>query len=237
MTCTAPDRRSSMSSPWSSWTASKISRLPAVRCACRSGAWPQPMESIPPMLTPEAPEAISPRSRSTTVRPRIARCQAAEAPAMPPPITTISLSITGGMATRILSRRAREVHAGTRAGGVHAPAGSGGEPAQAVRGHRAMDALQRERRHRCRVDQVLDGDVHALRDQDLPGLGLAAEASGDVRHGADGAIVPPAFEADGADGRVPLRDADAEPQLVTEPAPLLRHRAHLGSHRQRHPHR
>ena len=73
ITCSAPDCRNSTSSPWSSCRALKTSTLPAVRCACRSGSRPQPIESMAPALTPEAPEAISPRSSSVTRRPCAAR--------------------------------------------------------------------------------------------------------------------------------------------------------------------
>src|SRR2546422_9889267 len=59
----------------------------------------------------------------------------------------------------------------------------------------------------------------ALGDQDLARLGLAAETGGEVRDGADGAVVPAPLEADRADRRVALRDADAELELVAELAP------------------
>src|SRR5262245_12788548 len=81
-----------MSSPWSSCTWWNSSTLPAVRWAWRSGVWPQPIDSIWPALAPDAPDAISPRSRSVTRRPWAARWNAADAPEIPPPITTTSAS-------------------------------------------------------------------------------------------------------------------------------------------------
>src|SRR5215510_14881001 len=68
------------------------------------------MASMPPMFTPEAPDAIAPRSSRTTLRPRWARCQAADAPAMPPPLTTMSVSIEPATMRRILPRGDRSVH-------------------------------------------------------------------------------------------------------------------------------
>src|SRR5205814_7577474 len=66
---------------------------------------------MPPMLTPDASEAISPRSSRTTRRPCPARWNAVDAPAMPPPITTTSVSIIAAMMRRILPCGDRSVHA------------------------------------------------------------------------------------------------------------------------------
>ena len=53
-------------------------------------------------------------------------------------------------------------------------------------------------------DQVLELAQRLAIGQDLPALRLAAQARGEIGDGADGAVVEPAFEADGADGGVAL---------------------------------
>src|SRR5215210_242832 len=53
-----------------------------------------------------------------------------------------------------------------------------------------------------------------LGDQDLPRLGVRAQPGGEIRDAADRRVVVPAVEADPAQGGVPLRDADAEGELV-----------------------
>ena len=87
-------------------------------------------------------------------------------------------------------------------------------------GDGAVEALEGELAHRLHLGQVLHRDQQALGDQDLAGLGLPAEAGGEVGDGADGPVVPAALEADGPDGGVALGDADAEVEVVAPLAPL-----------------
>src|SRR2546429_635939 len=68
----------------------------------------------------------------------------------------------------------------------------------------------------------------------LPGFRLAAQAGREVGDRADGAVVPAALEADRADGRVALRDADAEGELPAALAPSGREVRHAIAHRDRH---
>ena len=63
-----------------------------VRCDSSPGVSPQPSAPIPPAFTPDASDAISPRSSSTTLRPCWDRKKAVDTPAMPPPIISTSAS-------------------------------------------------------------------------------------------------------------------------------------------------
>src|SRR5947207_10222245 len=63
------------------------------------------------MLTPDASEAISPRSSRATRWPYPARWNAVDAPVMPPPITRTSVSIVEAMMRLILPCGERSVHA------------------------------------------------------------------------------------------------------------------------------
>src|SRR5207302_466217 len=78
------------------------------------------------------------------------------------------------------------------------------------RGNRLREAFQRQPPQLLDLDHRLDRSQYALRDQDLPRLGLAAEPRSQVGHGADRPVVHPALEPDRADRGVTLRDADAE---------------------------
>src|SRR5437762_3294564 len=100
---------------------------------------------------------------------------------------------------------------------------------------RLRQSLQRERAYLLGLDQILHVPRHPQGDEDLAGLGLAAQTRRQVGDRADRAVVPAALEADGADGRVALRDADPEVQLVPALAPPAQERRHAVTHRQRHP--
>src|SRR5439155_1328459 len=84
---------------------------------------------------------------------------------------------------------------------------------------RALESLERQLADRLGVDQVAGGGVDALTDENLPGGRLRAQAEGEIGDGPDGAVVQAALEADGADGRVALGDAEAGMQLVAALAP------------------
>src|SRR5712691_5524118 len=100
---------------------------------------------------------------------------------------------------------------------------------------RLRQSLQRERAHLLGLDEILHFPRHPQGDEDLTGLGLAAQTRRQVGDRTDRAVVPAALEADGADGRVALRDADPEVQLVPPLAPPAQERRHAVTHRQRHP--
>src|SRR5262245_55979830 len=90
------------------------------------------------------------------------------------------------------------------------------------RGHRPAEPLELELvdglGHRSIVDRGLD----ALADQDLAGRRAIAETGGEVGHDPDRRVVVPALEPDATERRVPGRDPDAEPELVSALSPLGR---------------
>ncbi len=67
-----------------------------------------------------------------------------------------------------------------------------------------------------------------------PGFRLVAEPRSDVGDRADGGIVEAALEADGAEGGKPVRDADAEADVVPQTTPLLCQRPDGAAHFKRH---
>src|SRR5262245_58212090 len=79
-------------------------------------------------------------------------------------------------------------------------------------------------------DQVLDRSQDPLRYQDLPGTGLAAQPRREVGHRADRPIVPAPLEADGADGRVTLRDPGPEREIEPVLPPLRGQRVQALAH-------
>ena len=69
-------------------------------------------------------------------------------------------------------------------------------------------------------NQIFDPREKPLWDQNFSRFGFAAKPRGKVWHAADRAIFPAAFEADGADGRVPLRYCDSEIEFMSKFAPF-----------------
>src|SRR3954464_6393281 len=75
------------------------------------------------------------------------------------------------------------------------------------------EALEGELAHGFEVEGAVE-DGHGLAiGEDLAGLRFAAKARGEVGDVADGGVVPAAFEADGAERGVALRDAAAEAEV------------------------
>src|SRR5215471_12819177 len=106
-----------------------------------------------------------------------------------------------------------------------------------VRHDRPAKALELERTDLVGVDEIRDRCVDALADQDLAWGGFRAQAMGQVRHAADRRIVLPSFEADRPDGRVALRDPDAQVEIVTTSAPFETQAADALAHGLGHPDR
>src|SRR5713226_1823633 len=79
--------------------------------------------------------------------------------------------------------------------------------------HRTLESLEGKLADGFDLGNLLGRPEHPLGDEDLAGLGLAAEPRGEIGDRADGAVIPPSFEADGADGGVALGDPDAEIQV------------------------
>ena len=61
---------------------------------------------------------------------------------------------------------------------------------------------------------------HALGNEYLSGLRLAAETRCEIGNCADRAIFPSSLKADGANGRIALGDADPEVEIVAQLSPL-----------------
>src|SRR5262245_46203119 len=76
------------------------------------------------------------------------------------------------------------------------------QPQRVEGGDGSQEPLEREPPHLLQCDQLLDGARHAGGHEDLSPFGLPAEPRRQIRHGANGAIVPASLEADGADGGV-----------------------------------
>ena len=112
-----------------------------------------------------------------------------------------------------------------------------GNPSTRVGRDGSGHALELELTGRLDLDQVLDGGVGPLAEQDLAGLRLAAQAGGEDDRVADRGVVVATFEADPAERRVAGRDADPETELVAELAPALGQLGEPGAHRDRHRHR
>ena len=90
-----------------------------------------------------------------------------------------------------------------------AASGAALEP-QDVEGRDGLgEPLEGERAHLLGLDEVLHFRGHPRGDEDLAGLGFAAEARRQVGDGADSPVVPASLETYAADGCVPLGDAEA----------------------------
>src|SRR5262245_63244583 len=70
------------------------------------------------------------------------------------------------------------------------------------------------------LGRLLDGCLDFAVDQDLPIVGISAEPGSEVDDCSDRPIVEPALKSDPAKGRVAVRDAHSESELVTCPSPF-----------------
>ena len=122
-------------------------------------------------------------------------------------------------------------------GHARCPSCSGGfglQACDAERHHRAGEAVEVDLLGRLSVHHPFDQLVHGPADQDLAGLGFGAEAGGEIGHPADDAIADAGLVADGADGGVAMRDADAERDVVAALAPGRHQLREALLHLQRH---
>src|SRR5438105_14332719 len=97
------------------------------------------------------------------------------------------------------------------------------QPPNPIGDHRPAEALQRQHLLGLDFHERFDARVHALGYQNLITGDLAAQARRQISDGPDRAVVPAALEADRADGRKALCDADSQAQLVAALDPVLRH--------------
>ena len=88
------------------------------------------------------------------------------------------------------------------------------------RAYRPVEPLERELAGGLGAGRVLDGGLHLAVDEDLPVLGVGAQARREIDHRADRRIVEPALEADAAERGIAVGDAHAETELVTGLAPF-----------------
>src|SRR5258705_2822146 len=100
-----------------------------------------------------------------------------------------------------------------------------------------VEALQSQLADGLHLYQLFHHSQQAQRNEDLAGLGLAAETGGEVSDGADRSVVPATLEADGADRGVALGDADAEAELEPSLVPSDDQLCHAVPHRERHANR
>src|SRR5499427_10915204 len=109
-------------------------------------------------------------------------------------------------------------------------AGAVSKSRDAEDGHRPEQSPESQGPQGLDLHQLLDLRGHPLMDEDLAALGLAAQTSSEVGHGADGAVVPAPLESDGADGGIALRDPYAEGQVVAALLPCDDHALHALAH-------
>src|SRR5262249_19355267 len=148
--------------------------------------------------------------------------------------TKTSSSISGPTS----GTRRRSVWSGTRAKPGPSPATSGSLPSfEPERRDWLEEAAQPQRPHRLGVEEAPDFLLDLGVEQDFPGPGLAAKARGQVRYVADRGVFPALLESDHAQGRLALRDADPQPDVVAEPFPGLRDRGEGFLQGDRHAHR
>src|SRR6266567_9151066 len=119
-----------------------------------------------------------------------------------------------------------------------------GSPCSSLRvGRAAIDsrglgeAMQLHRPEIIAFERPVELGKNALRKKNLAGFGVLAKPSRKVSHGADRAVVDASLEADRADRRETLGDADCKPKLHPSLLPRFREVEGGLAHRQRNRHR
>src|ERR1700726_481496 len=93
--------------------------------------------------------------------------------------------------------------------------GHGCEPVISRQG--TPDTLQRELANRIDCDGALDSHQHTGTDEDLSRLGFVAKPRGNIGYRPDSGIIEASFKADGAERGKPVRNPNAEANIVDQP--------------------
>src|SRR5215475_11775827 len=199
------------------------SKVATARSTIRSMAPRSPTSaSRARLLGPAAPTASAAAwasapsmSTATTCAPAWARAMATARPMpFPAPVTMATRSARIMRSPRSLRGRCHRDDGDTVRRGSCAPRSNYAEG-----GYGPGEALEGQWAERFQGNQVLHGARHALGEEDLGVARLPAEPRGEIGHRADGSVVPAPLEADGADGRIALRDADAHAEIIALLAP------------------
>src|SRR2546423_8897027 len=157
---------------------------------------------------------------------------------MPPWTTKTSTTTSSWKARTNPGTRKRSAWNGTRARPSPSSATSGLlQRPEPERRHRLEEAAQLQRAHGLGVGERRDLLLGLRIEQDFPGARRAAKARREVGHVADRGILPALLEADHAERRLALRDADAQAHVVAELLPRLGDRRERLLQRHRHAHR
>src|SRR2546425_1388961 len=129
------------------------------------------------------------------------------------PKTSTTISISTGR--RRTGTRKRSAWTGTKNKPAPSPASSElPQRFEPESRHRLEEAAQLQRPHRIGIDELRDLVLGLRVEQDLAGARLAAQPRRQVGHVADRGVLPALLEADHAQRRFALRDADAQADLV-----------------------
>ena len=83
-----------------------------------------------------------------------------------------------------------------------------------VGGYWSANALKFKLPNSLDRDHIFDRHQHTRADQYLTRFGFVAEPGGDIGHCTDGGVVEASLETNGAERGIPVRYADAKPDLM-----------------------
>src|SRR5437762_14031676 len=92
-----------------------------------------------------------------------------------------------------------------------------------INGRSLAQALQCDLADLLQLRVIFDRNSDTATDQYLPVLGLVAQPRREIADRADGGVVHALGEPDLSQGRVALRDANAEAEVMAVPTPGLEH--------------
>src|SRR5207248_4538903 len=100
-----------------------------------------------------------------------------------------------------------------------------------------MQTFEVELPERLKLGGFFNRDLDPAVDQNLPVIGMRAQARAEIDHRAGCRIVEASLIADVSERRMAGRNTDAETELVAVATPLLRKRGDVTAHFNRHAHR